>query len=79
MCDISDQNIVLEPNFETMNWLGSETNSDPGVGAEGLCSDSVEDGPIARLELVGFIYEFPFEQAVAARHADAVIADGGLR
>jgi hypothetical protein len=76
--DVSEQNIVLEPDFQTMRWQGSETNDNPGGWSGGPVFRSVEDGPIARLELVGFIYEFPLEQAVLARHADVVLADGSL-
>jgi len=77
--DVSDQNIVLEPDFQTMQWQGNETNDNPGGWSGGRVLRSVEGGPIARLELVGFIYEFPLEQAVLARHADVVLADGRLR
>jgi hypothetical protein len=77
--DITEQNILLEPDFENMDWQGTETNSNPGGWSGGPVFRSVEDGLIARLELVGFIYEFPFDQAVLARHSDAVLADGLLR
>lgn len=78
--DVSDQNIVLEPDFETMQWQNdNDTNDDPGGWSGGPVFRSVEDGPIARLELVGFIYEFPLRRAVLARHADVVSADGALR
>lgn len=76
--DLSSQNIVLEPKFETMAWQGTETNSNPGGWSGGPVFRSVEDGPIARLEMVGFIYEFPMGEAVLARHADVVLADGSL-
>jgi hypothetical protein len=61
-----------------MNWQGSETNSDPGGWSGGPVFRSVEEGLIARLEIVGFIYEFPLGQAVLARHVDVVLADGSL-
>jgi hypothetical protein len=76
--DVSDQNAVLEPQFETSEWLGSETNSDPGGWSGGPVFRYVEENLIARLEIVGFIYEFPWGQAVLARHADFVAADGSL-
>jgi hypothetical protein len=76
--EITAQNIVLEPSFATMNWQGSETNSDPGGWSGGPVFRSVEEGLIARLEIVGFIYEFPLGQAVLARHVDVVLADGSL-
>ena len=62
-----------------MQWQGPDKNDNPGGWSGGPVYRSVEDGPIARLEIVGFIYEFPFEQAVLARHADVVLADGTLR
>jgi hypothetical protein len=37
------------------------------------------DEVIARLELVGFIHEFSYGEAILARHADAVDADGMIR
>lgn len=76
--DVTEQNIVLEPNFESIQWQGDETNDDPGGWSGGPVFRSIEDGPIARLELVGFIYEFPLGRAVLARHADVVLADGRL-
>ena len=76
--DVTDQNIILEPRFESMQWQGSETNDDPGGWSGGPVFRSV-DGPIERLELIGFIYEFPMEKAVLARHADVVLADGNFR
>jgi len=75
--DVSEQNIVLEPKFETSQWLGSEKNVDPGGWSGGPVFRSV-DGLIERLELVGYIYEFPLGEAVLARHADVVMADGNL-
>ena len=77
--DVGNECIVLEPDFDTMQWVGGEANDNPGGWSGGPVFRSVEDGPIARLELVGFIYEFPFGQAVLARHADVVLEDGDLR
>ena len=76
--DVTDQNIILEPRFESMQWQGSETNADPGGWSGGPVFRSV-DAPIERLELIGFIYEFSLQEAVLARHADVVLADGNLR
>jgi hypothetical protein len=77
--DVSEQNIVLEPKFDASRWLGDERNDDPGGWSGGPVFRYAHEGPIERLELVGVIYEFPLGQAVLARHADAVLADGGLR
>ena len=77
--EVTDQNIVLEPQFATMQWQSDESNDNPGGWSGGPVFRSNESGPIARLELIGFIYEFPFEQVVLARHADVVLADGTLR
>jgi len=75
--EVTDQNIVLEPEFATMLWQGTETNSNPGGWSGGPVFRSVEL-PIVRLELVGFIYEFSLERAVLARHTDVVMGDGRL-
>ena len=77
--DVGDENIILEPDFDTMQWVGDEANDHPGGWSGGPVFREVEGVPIARLELVGFIYEFPLQQAVSARHADVVLADGNLR
>lgn len=76
--DVTDQNIALEPNFETMNWQGQDANDDPGGWSGGPVFRYVEDGLIAYAELVGFIYEFPFSVSVLARHAGVVLPDGTL-
>ena len=77
--DGTDQNIILEPSFATMRWQGQETNGDPGGWSGGPVFRSVENTAIARLELVGIIYDFPYGDIVRARHADVVLADGSLR
>jgi hypothetical protein len=76
--DVSEQNIVLEPEFQTSRWLNEEKNDDPGGWSGGPVFRYAHEPPIERLELVGFIYAFPLGQAVLARHADAVLADGSL-
>ena len=65
--DVGDENIILEPDFDTMQWVGDEANDHPGGWSGGPVFREVEGVPIARLELVGFIYEFPLQQAVSAR------------
>ena len=50
----------------------------PGGWSGGPVFRYAHEPPIERLELVGFIYAFPLGQAVLARHADAVLADGTL-
>ncbi len=77
--DVGQENVILEPEFATMQWQGNETNNDPGGWSGGPVFRVVEDMAIARLELVGFIYEFVSEQAVLARHGDVVLSDGRLR
>ena len=57
--------------FETMCWQGDEANKDPR-GMSGGPVFRVVDERIARLELVGFIHEFSYGEAILARHADAV-------
>ena len=75
--EVTDDAITLEPDFEKMRWQGPETNDNPGGWSGGPVFRSVEDEPIARLELIGIIYLL-FGQSVLARHADAVKADGKL-
>ena len=75
--EVTDDAITLEPDFEKMQWQGSETNDNPCGWSGGPVFRSVEDEPIARLELIGIIYLL-FGQSVLARHADAVKADGKL-
>ena len=76
--DVGQHNIVLEPAFDTGEWFGDDRNSEPG-GMSGGPVFRLVDGLIARMELVGFIHEFPYEDAILARHADAVDADGMIR
>ena len=76
--EVTDDAITLEPDFEKMQWQGPETNDNPCGWSGGPVFRSVEDEPIARLELIGIIY-WLFGQSVLARHADAVQADGTLR
>ena len=54
--DVSEQNIVVEPEFETSRWVGDERNSDPGGWSGGPVFRYAHEGPIERLELVGIIY-----------------------
>ena len=77
--DVSDQNIVVEPAFETSRWLNDRRNHDPGGWSGGPVFRYAHESAIERLELVGVIYEFPLSEAVLARHADTVLADGTLR
>jgi hypothetical protein len=77
--DVTEENIVLEPAFQASRWLDDEKNDDPGGWSGGPVFRYAHESPIERLELVGFIYEFPLGQAVLARHAHAVLADGSLR
>ena len=76
--EVTDDAITLEPDFEKMRWQGPETNDNPGGWSGGPVFRSVEDEPIARLELIGIISR-SLGQSVFARHADAVQADGTLR
>ena len=55
-----------------MQWQGPETNDNPGGWSGGPVFRSVEDEPIARLELIGIIYEWLLGQVVLARHADGL-------
>jgi hypothetical protein len=66
-------------NLRGVEGLGDERNDDPGGWSGGPVFRYAYEGPIERMELVGVIYEFPLQQAVLARHADAVLADGSLR
>ena len=75
--DVGQENIVLEPNFEHMTWQRNEVNADPG-GMSGGPVFRVVEGRVLRLELVGFIHEFSYGQAMLARHADCVTATGAL-
>jgi hypothetical protein len=75
---VTEQNIVLEPEFQTSRWLGDAKNDDPGGWSGGPVLRYAHEGLIERIELVGVIYEFPLDEAVLARHVDAVLADGGL-
>jgi hypothetical protein len=75
--DVGEESIVLEPEFAKMEWQGDKINEDPRGMSGGPVFRLVDD-TIARLELVGFIHEFSFGEAILARHADAVLADGAL-
>ena len=75
--EVTDDAITLEPDFEKMRWQGPETNDNPGGWSGGPVFRSVEDEPIARLELIGIIFQ-SLGQSVFARHADVVQADGKL-
>jgi len=76
--EVTDHNIVFEPDFESAEWLGAQRNADPG-GMSGGPVFRVAEGLIAHLELVGFIYEFPFGDAISARHADLIMPDGSIQ
>ena len=59
--DVSYESIVLEPDFDTLNWI----NPTPGAiynrdvaGMSGGPVFRVTDGNIVRLELIGFIQQF---------------------
>jgi len=75
--DTGYENIVLEPQFRTSQWLGDQRNDNPG-GMSGGPVFRVLEETITRLEIVGFIHEFSYEEAILARHADAVLADGAI-
>jgi hypothetical protein len=77
VADSSNDNIVLEPDFEHTRWLGDARNGDPR-GMSGGPVFRVVPGIIAYLEIIGFIVEFPFQDAILARHAAFVQADGTL-
>ena len=77
--DVAQNNVVVEPDFATMQWQGGETNDNPGGWSGGPVFRVVEDTAIARLELIAFISEFVSEQAVLARHGDVVLSDGRLQ
>jgi hypothetical protein len=76
--EVTDNNIVFEPDFENMDWMGDQRNADPG-GMSGGPVFKVVEGLVAHLKLVGFIYEFPFGAAISARHADLILPDGSIQ
>ena len=76
--DVGEEHIVLEPGFKTMDWQGPETNNKLGGWSGGPVFRLVEQEPITRLELIGIITQSLQDQAVLARHADAIQTDGTL-
>jgi hypothetical protein len=77
--DVSKQCIVLEPGFATLTWLEPEPDKEFNQDFSGMSGGPVfriVDQGVLRLELVGIIYEYVNTDAVLARHADVVQADG---
>jgi hypothetical protein len=75
---VDHDDIMLEPGFETMQWLGHDANREIRGWSGGPVFRAVENEPITRVELVGFMYVFVSQKTVKARHADVVLSDGHL-
>lgn len=59
--DVSQNRIVLEPDFETLTWLNPEPNKEFNRDFGGMSGGPVfrmSDQPSLRLELIGFINEY---------------------
>lgn len=77
--DVSENRIILEPGFEKLTWLNPEPGKEFNRDFSGMSGGPVFrviDQPLLRLELIGFINEYVDDQAVLARHADLITAEG---